>query len=121
MIKFYNLCLKLKVIDTLKALNVTTEYLDKKGFPGHLYLININLIDRNVNIKVFKKNQYHLATDEYLEMEKKIEDKKNAVVLVSASSFKSLQKAYPSYFLDTTEFIKALEMIIKNCNSLKLI
>lgn len=121
MVEFYQICSKLKVIDTLKALNVTTEHLERKRFPGHFYLININLVDQFVNIKVYSKSQYQIATDEYLELEKNIEDEKNAVVLVSANSFKSLQKAYPSYFLDTTEFIDALEKINKNCKRLKLI
>lgn len=121
MVEFYQLCSKLNVIDTLKALNVTSDHLEKKKFPGHFYLININLIEKLVNIKVYSKSQYQIATDDYLELEKNIQDEKNAVVLVSASSFKSLKKAYPSYFLDTTEFIESLQKINRNCKKMNLI
>ena len=48
-----------------------------------------------------------------------MEDNKNAVVLVSVSSIKDLRNAYPSYFLDTSEFIRALEKISQNCRLLK--
>lgn len=48
-------------------------------------------------------------------------DTKRAVVLVSSDSLKSLKKAYPSYFLDTSEFLQALEKINEDCKSLKLV
>lgn len=47
-----------------------------------------------------------------------MEDNKNAVVLVSVSSIKDLRNAYPSYFLDTSEFIEALEKLVKTANCL---
>lgn len=36
------------------------------------------------------------------------------VVLVSAGSIESLKRAYPNYFLDTHEFLKQLDKIIRS-------
>ncbi|WP_034893742.1 RelA/SpoT domain-containing protein [Gillisia sp. Hel_I_29] len=121
MVECYKSCTNLSVIDTLKALRVTTEHLEKQKFPGDYYLIHIDIVKQVVSLNVFNKSSYNLATNRYLEIEKNIDDSKNAVVLVSATSFKDLKKAYPSYFLDTSEFLNALEKINKNCIKLNLI
>ena len=121
MVECYKSCKNLSVIDTLKALRVTTEHLEKQKFPGDYYLIHIDIVKQVVSLNVFNKSNYNLATNRYLEIEKNIDDSKNAVVLVSATSFKDLKKAYPSYFLDTSEFLNALEKINKNCIKLNLI
>lgn len=121
MVECYNLSNKLRVIDTLKALKVTTEHLEKQKFPGDYYLILIDIRKRIASLNVFSKSEYYVATETYLKIEKEIDNSLKAVVLVSASSFKDLKKAYPSYFLDTTEFLAALEKINKNCIALKLI
>ncbi|WP_152286663.1 RelA/SpoT domain-containing protein [Flavicella marina] len=115
MIDCYTFCNKYSIITTLKALRVSTKRIETDKFPGDYYLINIDFKEKSVNLRIFNKNQFELATSEYLEIEKNIEEDKNAVVLVSATSIKALKKAYPSYFLDTSEFILALESINKNC------
>ena len=115
MIDCYNYCTSLRVIDSLIALKSTTEYLEKGGFPGDYYLLHIDIELRNVKISVFNKKRYTDATAKYLDIEKNLDDSKQAVVLVSATSFKSLKQAYPSYFLDTSEFIGALHKINQNC------
>ena len=37
--------------------------------------------------------------------------------LVSVDNIRDLKEAYPSYFLDTSEFIHVMESIKKNCRS----
>lgn len=115
MVECYTNCEELKIIEHLRALGATTKHLEKQNFPGDYYLINIDIEKRNVNLNVYDNNSLETATDKYLELEKEIEDSKNAVVLVSANSLRLLKKAYPSYFLDTTEFLIALEKINENC------
>lgn len=116
MIECYNSCKELKIIETLRALGVTTNHLEQQNFPGDYYLININIETKSVQITVFDKNSLEKASEKYLEIEKNIkEQSKNAVVLVAANSMRLLKKAYPSYFLDTTEFLTALERINDNC------
>lgn len=120
MIICYNLTLKLNVIDILKGLRISVKHIEKKN-SGSYYLIRINVKEKHVQIATFKKNEYAMATEEYLKVEKEIKENESAVVLVAASSIKSLKKAYPSYFLDTSEFITALEKINNNCTKLGLI
>lgn len=115
MVDCYKYCNELKIIETLKALRITTKHLEKKNFKGDYYLIHIDIENQNINIQTFKKSRFNMATHEYLQIEKQIDNKKHAVVLVSANSFKSLKQAYPSYFLDTSEFLITLEKINKDC------
>jgi hypothetical protein len=115
MVDCYNKCHNLKIIDTLRALGVTTKHMEKQNFPGDYYLLNIDIEKQIIQITVFDKNRLEDATNKYLEYEKAIEDSKNAVVLVYANSMKLLKMAYPSYFLDTSEFLSALEKINENC------
>lgn len=119
MLECEELAIKLKVIDILKALRVSAKQIEIEQFSGDYYLININAKDKFVNIKRYKKKEFEKASKDYLEIEKGINVNENAVVLVSSTSIKSLKKAYPSYFLDTSEFISALEKIIDNCQKLK--
>lgn len=115
MVECYNLCEELNVITTLKAINVTINTLSDKGFPDDYYLIDINFHEMKISVVQYKKHQLNFATDDYLEKEKRINSSTNAVVLVSAKNMRSLKKAYPSYFLDTSEFISALVGIQANC------
>lgn len=115
MIECYQNCEELQIIEHLRALGATTKHLEKQNFPGDYYLINIDIEKRSVNLNVYDSSSLETATDRYLELEKEIEHSKNAVVLVSANSLRLLKKAYPSYFLDTTEFLTALEKINENC------
>lgn len=121
MVKCSKLTKKLKIIEILKALRISARQIEIDEFNGDYYLININIQEKFVNIKTFKKSDFELASKEYVKLEKDIKDNENAVVLVAASSIKDLKKAYPSYFLDTSEFITALERINENCKTLGLI
>ncbi|MEZ7515141.1 RelA/SpoT domain-containing protein [Flavobacterium frigidarium] len=115
MVKCFDYCKELNILTKLKAIRVSTNKIESDNFPGDYYLLNINIIEMFVNIQVFNKNQFEHATSEYLKLEKSINENENAVVLVSATSIKTLKKAYPSYFLDTSEFIQAIEKMNSNC------
>ncbi|MFN8278651.1 MAG: RelA/SpoT domain-containing protein [Saprospiraceae bacterium] len=121
MIKCFNYCKDIKILTKLIAIRVTSNKIESDNFPGDYYLLNININEKFVNIQIFNKNHFEDATNEYLKLEKVINPNDNAVVLVSASSIKTLKKAYPSYFLDTSEFIKAVERINFNCVERKYI
>lgn len=121
MVKCYDYSTKLNVILTLNALRISAREIEFKKPEGHYYILFIDFVDRHVNITPFKKKDSRLATNRYMNIEKTINPGKNAVVLVSASSIKSLKKAYPSYFLDTSEFIDALHRINLNCQKLGLV
>ena len=109
----------LNVIEILKALRISAKQIEFDNFSGEYYLIHIKVAEKMVQIQGFKKSQFEKASEEYLNIEKTIQNSENAVVLVSSSSIKSLKKAYPSYFLDTSEFINVLERINDNCKELR--
>lgn len=115
MVKCYDYCNELNILTKLKAIRVSANKIESDNYPGNYYLLNINIKEMFVNIQIYKKKDFELATQEYLKIEKSIDENENAVVLVSASSIKMLKKAYPSYFLDTSEFIQAVEKMNTNC------
>ena len=59
------------------------------------------------------------AEKQYEELEKKIdrENKNWDVVLVSIDKIKSLQKAFPNYYLDSRSFVKKIEGFIAKATS----
>lgn len=121
MVDCYRISKKLNIITILKGLQVSARKIEIDKYVGEYYIINISVKEKNVRIRTFKKSEYERATKEYLELEKSIDNRENAVVLVSSISLKSLKKAYPSYFLDTSEFITALEKVNENCKKMKLV
>lgn len=121
MILCYKSTKSLQTIPILKGLRISAHHIESDKIEGDYYIINISFIDKSVNIMVYKRRYFNAATNAYLKLEKEIKDNENAVVLVSASSLKGLRKAYPSYFLDTSEFISALEKMNSNCKEWNLI
>lgn len=107
--------------NTLKILRVTGIQAKKENFKNGYYILNINFQSRIVQITTFSKEQETEASIAYSELEKRIMDKNNAVVLVSVPKMKELQEAYPSYFLNTTEFLQAIDTMIENCKKINLI
>ena len=121
MIECYEYTQKLNIITILKGLRISAKQIEINQYNGHYFLININIKAKVVNIITFKRSEFERATNEYLELEKEIKENESAVVLVSSSSIIGLKKAYPSYFLDTSEFISALEKMNKNCKKMNLV
>ncbi len=112
---------KLKVIDILKGLRISAKSIESKKIMGDYYIIHINILEQNVKIQSYSKTNFDKASEDYANIEKSINEAEGAVVLVTSDSILSLKKAYPSYFLDTSEFISAIEKINENCKSLKKI
>lgn len=101
--------------DTLKALRVSNIQAQKENYKNGYYVMNIYFKQQMVNVTSFPKENEEGATMLYSELEKQAKDNVNAVVLVSVPKMKELQEAYPSYFLNTTEFLIALDKMIDNC------
>lgn len=107
--------------NTLKALRVTSSLAKKENYKNGYYILNINFQSRIVRITTFSKEQENEASTAYSELEKGIIDKNNAVVLVSVPKMKELQEAYPSYFLDTTEFLQAIDIMMENIKKINIV
>lgn len=117
----YQLNQKEKISDILKALRVTVESIKQTRLNKEYHIIHIDFIGCVVKINSYNKNEESIASAYYSELEKAVVDGKDAVVFVLVSSIKDLQSAYPSYFLDTSEFINALNKVYENCRLLNLV
>lgn len=110
---------KLKIIDILTGLRLSAKQIESKQIIGDYYIIFINVLEHLVRIQSYSKSNFEQASEDYANLEKSITESEGAVVLVTSDSILSLKKAYPSYFLDTSEFISAVAKINENCKSLK--
>jgi len=115
MMQFYLKNKKLNFLDTLTALKVTNSFAKSQNYPNGYYILSINFIEKKLLIKSFPKERENEASTLYASLEKQIEESKNAVVLVSVPKIQQLQEAYPSYFLDTNEFLRTMDIMLNNC------
>lgn len=105
----------LQVINQLEGFSNVIAKVETDNRQGSLYLVVLDIENKEVRIKTFSRLAIQEASNDYLSEEAAISDtNKRQVVLVTSSSLESLRKAYPSYFLDTKEFIKTLKDIIDN-------
>ena len=112
--KLYSLNKEYNFIDTLKALTISNSHSKKENHKNGYYVLKIDFIQKKVTIKSYPKDKEKDASDYYSSLEKTVEEKKNAVVLVSVPKIQELQEAYPSYFLDTNNFIATIDSMIKD-------
>lgn len=98
-----------KCIDLLKAFKAALRSIENGEFAQEYYVLNVDYVKLVVIVSSFAVEEQEKASQYYNEMEKKIENHKNAVILVSVSGQKDLREAYPSYFIDTTAFIERVE------------
>ncbi len=110
---------KIRVIDILNGLGLSLKIIKTGKIKGDYHLIFISLKEESVRIKGYPKKNFNQALEDYASIEKSITESEGAVVLVNLDSYHSLQEAYPSYFLDTSEFIAAIEKINEDCKYLK--
>jgi hypothetical protein len=114
-IKQYN---SLKIRDKLAGFSVAAKHiegdLNKHKNKYHYYLITLDLEKKFAQVRGYSNKQLNKANTDYTNVERSIEDGANRqAVLVSTDKLSALTKAYPSYFLDSTDFIKQIERIKK--------
>ena len=106
---------KHKLLDQLQALRVTVndEGLFKGGDTGYCLLL-INFRERVVTPRQYSLEQEDAASAMFTQTEQSLSEDE-AVILVSIEKMQELREAYPSYFLDTKEFIIALKEFNASC------
>ena len=99
------------IMSSLSDWNDTVHLLEVKETPGaRFYLLVLDPEKRTLNIKPFKKEEAVRSQQAYDKAEKDAErDPNTQVVLVSVDDVDALRKAYPNYYVDTKEFIAAVE------------
>lgn len=77
------------------------------------FLLELDIAGEKLNIASYTKDQEFQAIIDYAASEKKnIGKREYDVVLVGADTSNDLQKAYPNYFVDSTDFLVNLKKII---------
>ncbi|RYE30338.1 MAG: (p)ppGpp synthetase [Sphingobacteriaceae bacterium] len=108
---------RLQVITQLEGFSQVISKIETDKKQGSLHLVVLDISNNEVRIRTFPKNLIEQASIEYLKEESSIgNENRKQVVLVSSSSLDSLKKAYPSYFLDTQEFVKTIKEILEKKN-----
>ncbi len=91
--------------DTLDAYKATADQIKRRD-KAKYFLVELDLETRRVSLKGFKPAESEEANKEYTQSEQESLFSTTAQrVLVSVSDVEQLKKAYPNYFLDTTEFV----------------
>jgi hypothetical protein len=108
-------------LEVLKKFNLFTSSIkfthEQKAMvfnDGYILIIIDNIDNKTFNIETnfFDKNSFEKATKKYLEVEKDILLQKHFVTaLVSSNSISEIEKAYPNYFADSTNFITYISLI----------
>lgn len=119
MAKCYKIDNALEITKKLSAISVSIDNVEKNSINADYYVLNINLDKRLLNIKTFE--DFEEASSLYSKLEEKENEENRAVVLVSVDEIKELRETYPSFFLDTKDFIDSINKIKKNCETLKYI
>lgn len=104
---------RLKIVEQLRAFSQVIQSIKTDKKQGSLHLITLDILGKGISIKTYPKQAIEEASKDYLSEEANVTElNKRQVVLVSSASIESLKKAYPSYFLDTQEFLNVLTEII---------
>ncbi|HEY8119411.1 MAG TPA: RelA/SpoT domain-containing protein [Methylophilaceae bacterium] len=102
-----------KIISSFSGATAVLTYIGKQQDDVY-FLVSLDPDKATVTVKGFKKRESQLANSEYIAMEEKALGTNINVVLISSASVKALERAYPNYFLDSTEFLKELVAICPN-------
>ncbi|MEK6973656.1 MAG: RelA/SpoT domain-containing protein [Nanoarchaeota archaeon] len=108
---------ELNVIKIMKGWATAFNVFKKEFKPTQkvqFFLLELDILGEKLNITAYTKNQEKKAIEDYSNAEKRNNGKKQYdVVLVGVDTINDLEKAYPNYFVDTGEFLRHLEKIIK--------
>lgn len=104
---------KLDVENCLNGYGKALQILEEPSIKGVRYfLVELDAKAKQTRIKGYRQGELEMASKGYLEAEKKISDEGSNAVLVSVDSIAALRRAYPSYFLDTGMFIRAVKQAL---------
>jgi putative GTP pyrophosphokinase len=109
--KIADMATKIHALDIMQGYSLAANVIDREK-TGFYNIISLDTDKKTVSIKAFAKERYESAVSEYAKAERSAGEFQD-VVLVSAGKLKSLKQAYPNYFLDITEFVKRIRVIIE--------
>ena len=103
------------LLEQLQALRVTVndETIFTEGQTGYCILL-INFRNKVVSARLFPMDEDDEASDLFTRTEQSL-NTDEAAIMVSIEKMQELREAYPSYFMDTKEFIQALTDFDHSC------
>jgi Region found in RelA / SpoT proteins len=99
------------IMQSLTDWNDVIHMLEVPEKPGaYFYVLTVDVTKRTLHVDPYRRDQAVAAQTAYDAAEKSTEKDENIqVVLVSVDDITALRKAYPSYYIDTKDFIAAVE------------
>lgn len=105
---------KLQIIEKLKGVMIAAKHINAPNMgKADYHVMVLDLNEKTISLTPFSKSQFELAKAFYLLQEQEKRGSGADVVLISVGEVKDVKKAYPNYFLDTQQFIREVEKIIK--------
>lgn len=104
-----------KFLDRLQALVHAVKTTEQHSLKIGYAVLFIQFDEKRVQLRYYHADALEEATKYYSEVEKSINESNSAVVLVSVSDMKELKEAYPSYFLNASEFVQSLNEFNNIC------
>ena len=102
----------LQVEMVLAGISATVELVGAEP-TAQAYLLVLDADRKTLEIRSFKQNEMEMASQEYLLVEEKYSDNPRVqAVLVSVDSLAMLPSAYPSFHLDTREFLELVQSVV---------
>ena len=108
----------LKIESVMQRWSEVTKIRDDQALfskNARLFLVTLRARESNwsVGVRPFEGSQTEQAAEEYLQAEKENENRRDVqVALVSVESIDTLRRAYPNYYMDTSEFLRALQRVL---------
>lgn len=113
---------ELKFTDKIKSLSSAIGFMDRKikektKKKAKFFLLELDIVGKQTLITTYTEKEEQKAIDAYSALEKRhLNSTEYDIVLVGAENINDLKKAYPSYFLDTSQFLIYLNKIITKYN-----
>lgn len=104
---------KHNLVDQLKALRVTVS-MDFDNVKDGYCVLTIDFVNKIVHALTFSKEREEEATKLFSQIERTI-NRDEAALMVGIEDMKEIKEAYPSYFLDTKNFLEFLAEFEKQC------
>lgn len=102
--RLFELNNKYKILGLLSGLSVSINYIDKKN-KNDFFILELDYSKSSLKITVPNSEEEAKYIYAGREQDIRIKNEPKEVVLVSGENMKSIEKAYPNYFLDARKFI----------------
>lgn len=104
---------RLNIFSVLEGMTAGVELVSEMK-KSSTYLLVLDSNKQQTRVQGYTARNLPLATEEYMRIEKEnVDNKSIQAVLVSVDSIAALRSAYPSYYLDTREFLNVVTEVIK--------